>query len=257
MKLVLTDGVVPVWIRCTLAGRTSRKDDDMSRFVTDADTDKVVSMGRFRNGKSLSPIRQAEAYWCALGEGTAVPRRSQIDPRGLENILEFTFVLERIAPRIARFRLAGHHLNDLAGMEVRGMPLTAFFTLSARPQIAAALEHMFDAPAVAELSMQSETKPRRTPLEAKMILLPLEDDLGVINRALGVLIADIPAGHPVDHTPIRFDLRTNNLHHVNGPQIERTSERMFAPAAEKTLVMEFGEDQAPISRPATHLRVVK
>ena len=80
---------------------------------------KIIAMDRFDSGRSLSPIRQAEAYWTALLTGEGVPMRSQIDPRGLENILEYTFILERIAPGLARFRLAGSHLNNLAGMEVR------------------------------------------------------------------------------------------------------------------------------------------
>ncbi len=87
--------------------------------------DKVIAMHRFRSGKSLSPIRQAEAYWSALRTGSEIPFRSQIDPRGLENILRQTFILERIAPGIARFRLAGGQaLNEMAAMEVRGMPLS-------------------------------------------------------------------------------------------------------------------------------------
>jgi len=37
--------------------------------------------------------------------------RSQIDPRGLEQVLPSAFILERIAPGVARFRIAEHHLN--------------------------------------------------------------------------------------------------------------------------------------------------
>ncbi|MGD9866199.1 MAG: hypothetical protein AB7S99_23615, partial [Pseudodonghicola sp.] len=53
--------------------------------------DNVVVMNRFRGGRSLSPLRQAEAYWLALcdedGAG-GVPRRTRIDPRALANILD-------------------------------------------------------------------------------------------------------------------------------------------------------------------------
>ncbi|MFC3118128.1 PAS domain-containing protein [Jhaorihella thermophila] len=95
-------------------------------------------MDRFRSGQSLSPIRQAEAYWIALSENGTIPRRTQIDPRALENILPQTFILERIAPGLARFRLAGQHLCALAGMEVRGMPFFGLFlprlrALASRP----------------------------------------------------------------------------------------------------------------------------
>lgn len=210
----------------------------------------VVSMDRFRSGKSLSPIRQAEAYWCALRDGAAVPKRAQIDPRGLENILEYAFILERIAPGIARFRLAGNHLTELAGMEVRGMPLTSFFTPAARTQIGAVLEHMFDAPAVAELTLTGETRRGRAPLEARMILLPLEDEMGNVNRALGVLIADGDMGRK----PNRFDLRTTGLRPVNGAVPCPQPELDLAPAPTPG----FGEAQDPISRPnsAPHLRLV-
>lgn len=152
--------------------------------------DKVVSMNQFRKGGPLSPLRQAEAYWTALRRGDDVPSRSQIDPRGLENILSHTFILERIAPGIARFRLAGSMVNDMAGMEVRGMPITAFFTTDARKQLSSAMEHMFETPAIVELELQIEAPRLRTPREARMLLLPLRSDLGDISRVLGVLVAD-------------------------------------------------------------------
>ena len=106
--------------------------------------DKVVPMDNFRSHTPVSAMRQAEAYWTALRRGDDIPSRSQIDPRGLENILSQTFILERVAPGIARFRLAGQKVNEMAGMEVRGMPITAFFTPDARKQLSAALEHMFE-----------------------------------------------------------------------------------------------------------------
>lgn len=157
---------------------------------TDSNQHKVVSMNRFRKGGPLSPLRQAEAYWTALRRGDDVPSRSQIDPRGLENILSNTFILERIAPGIARFRLAGTLVNELAGMEVRGMPVTAFFTTEARKQFSSAMEHMFETPAVVELELQIEAPRLRSPRGARMLLLPLRSDLGDISRVLGVLVAD-------------------------------------------------------------------
>ena len=218
----------------------------MSRFFARPGTGTIVSMERFRSGKSLSPIRQAEAYWSALRDGAALPRRSQIDPRGLENLLEYAFILERIAPGIARFRLAGQHLNDLVGMEVRGMPLTTFFTPDARTRMSTVLEHMFDAPAIAELTLNREARPRRAPSEARMILLPLENDLGEVNRALGVMMADGPA----DSRPARFGATATILRPVTGPQ------RQPAPA-ERSPAPGMVEAQQPITgENVPHLRLV-
>jgi len=152
--------------------------------------DKVVAMDRFRARSNVSPLRQAEAYWTALRRGDDIPSRSQVDPRGLENILSQTFILERVAPGIARFRLAGQKVNELAGMEVRGMPLTAFFTADARKTVSAALEHMFDDPSILEFDLKTEATRMRGSRTARMILLPLRSDLGDVSRALGVLVSE-------------------------------------------------------------------
>jgi len=171
---------------------------------------KVVAMDNFRAHVPVSALRQAEAYWTALRRGDDVPNRSQIDPRGLENILSQTFILERVAPGIARFRLAGQKVNEMAGMEVRGMPITAFFTPDARKQMSAALEHMFEAPAVVEIEMQTEATRMRGPQNARMLLLPLRSDLGDVSRALGVFVSE---GNPTG-TSQRFTINSIEMRAV-------------------------------------------
>ncbi|MCB2111761.1 MAG: PAS domain-containing protein, partial [Rhodobacteraceae bacterium] len=89
-------------------------------FQDDFGRDTVVPFAQTRSCMRFHSISVVRAYWEALRAGREVPYRSEIDPRGIESALEHTFVLERIAPRIARFRLAGVHLCDLMGMEVRG-----------------------------------------------------------------------------------------------------------------------------------------
>lgn len=205
---------------------------------------KIVAMDRFASGRSLSPLRQAEAYWTALLTGDSVPMRSQVDPRGLENILEYTFILERIAPDLARFRLAGSHLSKLAGMEVRGMPLTAFFEPSARTQVSDVLEQVFARPAVAELGMISVGKLGRTRLQARMILLPLKSDLGDVSRVLGVLVSDGVVGA----TPRRFTVSNTKVRPVS--DIQTPQEQSLQASAE------FAEDQSEFKRPVSHLRLV-
>ncbi len=204
---------------------------------------KIIAMDRFDSGRSLSPIRQAEAYWTALLTGEGVPMRSQIDPRGLENILEYTFILERIAPGLARFRLAGSHLNNLAGMEVRGMPLTAFFEPSARDDVKSILDQVLTGPAVAELGLLSKGKLGRTSLQARMILLPLKSDLGDVSRILGVMVSDGTIGA----TPRRFivpDRRVNTISDLQQP-----------PRPVQQQAEGFAEDQTTF-KGAPHLRLV-
>ncbi|KIC42748.1 diguanylate cyclase [Ruegeria sp. ANG-R] len=204
---------------------------------------KIVAMDRFDSGRSLSPIRQAEAYWTALLTGDGVPMRAQIDPRGLENILEYTFILERIAPGLARFRLAGSHLNNLAGMEVRGMPLTAFFEPSARDDVKSVLDQVFTGPAVAELDLLSKGKLGRVSLQARMILLPLKSDLGDVSRVLGVMVSDGTIGV----TPRRFILSDRRVNMI--------SELQQPPKPVVQREEGFAEDQTAF-KAAPHLRLV-
>ncbi|WP_254429718.1 PAS domain-containing protein [Ruegeria atlantica] len=201
-------------------------------------------MDRFDSGRSLSPIRQAEAYWTALLTGDSVPMRSQIDPRGLENILEYTFVLERIAPGLARFRLAGSHLNKLAGMEVRGMPLTSFFDPAARDQIKAVSEQVFAEPAIANLHLESSGRLGRVQLQARMLLLPLKSDLGDVSRILGVMVSDGAIGA----TPRRFTITETNLRPVTDVRVPQNQPQQVE--------VGFAEEQDKFDRPGSHLRLV-
>jgi len=203
--------------------------------------DKVISMDSFRSGCSLSPIRQAEAYWTALRRRDDIPNRSQIDPRGLENILSQTFVLERIAPGIARFRLAGQKLNEMAGMEVRGMPLTAFFTPAARKQVSASLEHMFDTPSIVELTLSTVATRNNPAQEARMLMLPLRSDLGDVSRALGVFVSEGNA----TKTSQRFDVVATELRAVTAVRPVQKKQEYKSPAkTTNELNAGFAETQA-------------
>ena len=94
---------------------------------SDHKSQNVIEMSDHHPESGYAAIAQVEAYWEALRGTRIVPKRSEIDPRGIEGALENAFIVERVAPGIARLRIAGSHLNDLMGMEVRGMPLTALF----------------------------------------------------------------------------------------------------------------------------------
>lgn len=162
----------------------------------------VILMSDRRTYAGYGPLAQVEAYWEALRGNRLMPRRSDIDPRGIEGALSHAFIVERVAPGQARLRIAGSHLSDLMGMEVRGMPITSFFTNAARPAVAEALEAVFQKPAQTTLHLSAEAAYGHPLLEGRMLLLPLKSDLGDVSRALGCLVA---VGDP-GRTPRRFDL---------------------------------------------------
>lgn len=163
---------------------------------------RVVTLADFDRRISHRTLTELRAYWNGLQRGRAVPDRADVDPRAIERTLEYAFILERVAPGHARFRIAGTHLNDLMGMEVRGMPLAAFFAPEAREMLQDALEQVFALPEILELTLAGDDGFGRPPLVGRMLLMPLKSDLGDITRVLGCLIGEGQIGR----TPRRFTI---------------------------------------------------
>ena len=161
---------------------------------------RIVAIADFDRRISHRTITELRAYWTGLQRGRAVPDRADVDPRAIERTLEYAFILERVAPGHARFRIAGTHLNDLMGMEVRGMPLAAFFAPEAREMLQDGLEQVFSVPEILELTLSGEDGFGRPPLAARMLLMPLKSDLGDVTRVLGCLVGEGQIGR----TPRRF-----------------------------------------------------
>lgn len=135
-------------------------------------------------------VQAVRGYWEALREQGGVPRRDRIDPRGLADHLDKVFLVERIAKGQARFRLAGMHLNDMLGMDVRGMPLSSLFEPVARTKLAAELEQVFDAPSILEIWLEAERGTGRPALSGRMLLLPLVGSAGEPDLALGCFVTE-------------------------------------------------------------------
>ncbi|SOC12010.1 PAS domain-containing protein [Rhodobacter maris] len=171
--------------------------------------DQLARLGDTGVGRRV--VSQMRAYWEGLRQGRDVPARAEIDPRGLQNTLEYAFILERVAPGMGRFRLAGMHLNDLMGMEVRGMPLTALFTPEGRKRVADATEAVFSGPSIAELVLTAEAGIGKPPMTARMILLPMKSDMGDVTRILGCLVAE---GQGIGRTPRRFLVEASHVEPV-------------------------------------------
>ena len=166
------------------------------------DADRVVQLADFDPVQPARIIADLRDYWQSLRKGRAIPARADVEPRGMRRALDHAFVLERIAPGAARFRVAGRHLIDLMGMEVRGMPLCAVLNPSSRGRLSDVLETVFRGPQIAELTLESPAGYGRPLLAGRMLLLPLRSDLGDVTRALGCLASEGDIGI----NPRRFDL---------------------------------------------------
>lgn len=156
------------------------------------------------------------AYWSDLRRDGIVPKRAEIDPRRIEGLLSDTFILERIAPGLARFRVAGANLAELMGMDVRGMPVSSFINPEARDGFGGMLARLFEEPATVQLDLTSKAGFGQAALSARMLLLPLRSDLGDVSRAIGCLVVDGVPGR----VPRRFDIARARLAPVNGGPVE-------------------------------------
>lgn len=120
-------------------------------------------------------LSQTRAYWEGLRQGTALPLRKAVDPRGLVGVLDRVFLADRIGRGIAQVRIAGSALTEFAGIDVRGLPLSCLFAPESRGLLADTMEKVFTGPALAEIDLGSDRAPG--PL-ARLLLLPLDDETG-------------------------------------------------------------------------------
>lgn len=215
----------------------------------------------------FDPLVQVRAYWEGLREGDSIPLRSQINPRGIETALSSTFLIECVAPGIARFRIAGMVLADAMGMEVRGLPMSGIFTPTARPALMEKLAQVFDGPAILSMDLVAAAGLGRPALTARLILMPLRDDTGKTALALG----SIALSGEIGRSPRRFDIVRATVAKLTVPAapkdaqaprndfaphiVAKPEQRVFAEAAEAFEGSRFGADKGNKGR--SHLRVVK
>ena len=133
-------------------------------------------------------LKELENYWASLPRTNGVPLRKNVDPIAMGGLLEDSFVLERVAPGVARIRVAGRNIAKLLGVEPRGLPLTTVMLPEARPDIAKYLECAFTTPSIVEIPLIGPRAVGQPKLHGKILLLPMRDDHGRVSRILGVLV---------------------------------------------------------------------
>jgi len=142
----------------------------------------------------------AEDWISKRGAGT-LPLMSDIDFNDLEPFRDCAFIGERIAPGLARIRLAGGQLDALLGRDTRGLPLSALMAKPSRYDLTDLLVEVFDRPAILQAGLVSRTAANRPSLSVELVLLPLLSDLGDVSRLLGCVICRGTIGQ----APRRFE----------------------------------------------------
>ena len=185
-----------------------------------------------------------EDYWRSLRDADTIPARTSLDPAQIEQILPYTFILQRVAYGTARFRVAGQRIQDLLRLDPRGMPFTTLFREDVQDDVRMLAEGAFTDPAIVGLPLYAPAQLIRPCAEATMLLLPLNDRTGETTRLLGALVCD---GNP-STKPRRFEIKDGVRH-----RYERLN---IGEAAQKgTQVIARSEQKRPdvMKRPALQL----
>lgn len=130
---------------------------------------------------------ELERYWKSLHRVRGVPMRRSVDPVAIAG-LEDVFILERVAPSVARIRVSGRNIAKLLCVEPRGLPITTAFVPQSRPTIAQQVEAVFSTPGLVEIELDAPRAVGQPKLHGRLLLLPLRDDHGRVSRALGGLV---------------------------------------------------------------------
>lgn len=140
---------------------------------------------------SHSILRELEDHWRDLREASGyLPRRADLDAGRIASALPHAFVAERVAPGVARLRIAGRNIVGLLGSEARGLPLSLLFAPASRPTLQGWTERCFAVPALVDMAVEADQGALRAAVRGRLLLLPMLDAEGQVTRVLGGLLMD-------------------------------------------------------------------
>lgn len=164
--------------------------------------ENVISFQFVHLRKEFPILHELAMYWTNLNRGE-LPRRSDIDPRQLEPVLPYLFILDRTGPADAAIRLGSTHLETLIGAPAKGMRFSDLIDASSRDMIARGFEKLWIKHTPQSFDITScFTDPRDT-IAGKVILFPLQDVFGRVTKAIGAL----QVMGRIKYPPYTFDIR--------------------------------------------------
>ncbi|MFO6463169.1 PAS domain-containing protein [Jannaschia sp. KMU-145] len=226
--------------------------DDTTRDVVITRISTGDAARGFATMRSSPILEEAWRYWLSLRRGTALPRRDALDPNAMRVTVGHSMIIDRVRAGTVRVRLGGRVMRDLMGMDVRGLPIKAFFALPDRDRATALVEEVFETGLATELDLACEGS--EGVVGAKMLILPLLDAAFAVTKAQVVVVTDrVIAGD----APRRFS--------VTGHRLRATARSEHHPMRRATdraapLPMELAEAATPYApgpSAVPWLRVVK
>ena len=128
------------------------------------------------------------AYWDEVRRGRIAPRRFDIEPSRISDLLSETFILERPDAATLRFRLAGTRICEDFGGEFRGASFLAGWSPDDRLTLERRLASVAHHGAVGLFTFAAATAHGRA-VHYEMLVLPLTHTNDTVDRLLGALRA--------------------------------------------------------------------
>lgn len=136
-----------------------------------------------RHDGSMSLFR----YWNRLRNGRAAPKRTEIEPAEIKNLLADTFILECDTRGQPVFRLAGTRLCAIFGRELKGFAFASLWSEKERRVVTRLVNSCLHDKAVVVMTIGGATRTGREN-SFELIVLPLDGGPNHA-RALGSMIA--------------------------------------------------------------------
>jgi hypothetical protein len=150
---------------------------------------KSPSSAASRNGMKQRASTVLYNYWNEVRGARAAPRRLEIEPGRISDVLPECFILERVDAATYRFRLAGTKICEDFGAEFRGQDFLEPWRPSDRAALLAQLTIVTEQAAVGLIEFEAWGGSRPARFEA--ILLPIMQSAR-IDRLLGALSPIVP-----------------------------------------------------------------
>ena len=138
------------------------------------------------------------AYWNEVRAGRLAPRRFDIEPSRIADVLSDALILERVDFETFRFRLAGTRLCEHLGSDVRGSNMFDLFDEPGRITLERHCAAICKQGAVGVFTLAADL-PSGVTAEFELVQLPLIHTNETIDRLLGAMsplraLERIPAG---------------------------------------------------------------
>ena len=188
------------------------------------------------------------AYWNGVRADRLAPRRIEIEPSRITDLLADTFILERIDTERFRFRLAGTRICALLGPEFRISDFLDPWGDEDRETLQRMFQAMSTQGGVGLLEVEAATRDGGVSTTLEILVLPLLHTRDVVDRFLGSIVTnhhvELPPGSRlllkriVAHDIIWPDGRPHDvvdrmhrqapfLPHIRSARIVRADRRQF------------------------------